>query len=198
MKKVLLLAVALMATVTMSAQQMYLKPMVGGTLATFTSSDDAKFKLGLVGGAEFGYKVMESLDVTAGALIAMQGSGYKDTNYLKDASATLTVLNIPILANYYIIPGLAVKAGIQPGFLLSSKSKGTEIYNGIEEKYENTSTDGLEKFGLSIPMGVSYEFSDFVIDARYNLGLTNVSKHNGDKKPKNSVFMLTLGYKIPF
>ena len=36
------------------------------------------------------------------------------------------------------------------------------------------------------------------IDARYNLGVTNVAKHNGDKKPKYSVIMLTLGYKIPF
>lgn len=28
----------------------------------------------------------------------------------------------PILANYYIFDGLAVKAGIQPGFLLSGKA----------------------------------------------------------------------------
>jgi hypothetical protein len=46
-------------------------------------------------------------------------------------------------------------------------------------------------------MGISYEFSDFVIDARYNLGLTKTNKE-GDKSIKNSVFMLTLGYNIPF
>lgn len=46
-------------------------------------------------------------------------------------------------------------------------------------------------------MGISYEFSNFIIDARYNLGLTRVTK---DPSPssKNSVIMLTLGYKIPF
>ena len=198
MKKVILMAVALMATVTMSAQQMYIKPMVGGTLSTFTKIDNSKFRLGLAAGAEFGYKIAEPFDVTAGLLFTMQGSGQKDTDYTKDVSVTHTMLNIPILANYYIIPGLAVKAGIQPGFLLSAKNKGTEVYNGKETEYESTSTDGLEKFGLSIPLGLSYEFSDFVIDARYNLGLTNVYKHNGDKKPKNSVIMLTLGYKIPF
>jgi hypothetical protein len=44
-------------------------------------------------------------------------------------------------------------------------------------------------------MGLSYEFSDFVIDARYNLGLTNVNKAS-DVKAKNAVIMLTLGYKI--
>ena len=56
----------------------------------------------------------------------------------------------------------------------------------------------LEKeFDLSIPVGLSYEFSDFVIDARYNIGVTNLSKLDL-AKPRNSVIMLTVGYKIPF
>ena len=44
-----------------------------------------------------------------------------------------------------------------------------------------------------------YEFSDFVIDARYNLGLSKIGKKEyTDTSNKNSVIMLTLGYKIPF
>ena len=189
-----MMAVALIATLTVNAQGMYIKPMVGGTLSTYTSVDDTKMRLGLVGGAEFGYKIAEMFDVTAGALFTMQGTGYKDDYETKDYSSTQTFLNIPVMANYYIIPGLAVKAGIQPGFLLSSKIKYT--HNGKD--YDSTETEGLEKFALAVPLGLSYEFSDFVIDARYNLGVTNVSKHNGSKKPKYSVIMLTLGYKIPF
>jgi hypothetical protein len=198
MKKILFLAVALMATMTMSAQNMYIKPMVGATMSKFTSIDDSKFRFGVVGGAEFGYKLAEPFDVTAGVLVAMQGSNYDDDPFMKDYSTSTTVLNIPVLANYYIIPGLAIKAGIQPSFLLGQKTKGTEIISGLEEKFEETSTDGSEKFTLDIPLGLSYEFSNFVIDARYNLGITKVAKHNVDKKPKNSVIMLTLGYKIPF
>ena len=158
--------------------------------------DDAKFKLGLVGGAEFGYNIVDQFGVTAGLLVAMQGSSYKDDAYIKDASATTTMLNIPILANYYIIPGLAIKAGIQPGFMLTAKSKGTEIYSGHEEKYEHSGTEGYKKFDFSIPLGLSYEFSDFVIDARYNLGLTNVMKDDPEKS-KHRVWQFTLGYKIP-
>ena len=51
----------------------------------------------------------------------------------------------------------------------------------------------MKKFDLSIPLGLSYEFSDFVIDARYNLGLTKIAE---DMDGKNSVIMLTVGYKI--
>ena len=47
---------------------------------------------------------------------------------------------------------------------------------------------------LSIPIGLSYEFSNFVIDGRYNWGLTKVAK---DSDSKNSVFQNTLGYKLP-
>lgn len=39
--------------------------------------------------------------------------------------------------------------------------------------------DACKKMNISIPIGVSYEFSDFVIDAHYNLGLTKVNKEGG-------------------
>lgn len=181
------------------AQEMFVKPMVGGTLSTVTGdhTSDAKFRLGLVAGAEFGYMIAPQFGVTAGALVSMQGANSKDNDYLKDASTTLTYLNIPILANYYIVPGLAVKAGIQPGFMLSAKQKGSEKILSSWVDYDESNTDGYKKFDFSIPIGLSYEFSDFVIDARYNLGLTNIIDDDHIKN-KNSVIMLTIGYKIPF
>ena len=199
MKKLMMIAALMVATLSANAQQMFIKPMVGGTLATLTGdADGAKMKLGLAAGAEFGYNINDMFAVTAGALVSLQGAKYDDTQYTKDMSTNLTYLNIPILANVYIVPGLAIKAGVQPGFLLSSKSKGKELIgSGTWDEYEVTGTDGLKKFDLSIPLGLSYEFSDFVIDARYNLGLTNINDH-GSAKVKNGVIMLTVGYKIPF
>ena len=46
---------------------------------------------------------------------------------------------------------------------------------------------------VSIPVGLSYEYSNFVLDARYNFGVTKVFE-NSDTK--NSVFQFTLGYKF--
>ena len=91
---------------------------------------------------------------------------------------------MPVLANVYVAPGFALKAGVQVGFLTKAKAEGLDF------------KELCNKTDFSIPLGASYEFSDFVIDARYNLGLTNVGKNVG--KNKNSVIMLTLGYKIPF
>ena len=196
MKKTLftILFVAL-AAVSASAQNMFVKPMVGGTLSTFTGdAEDVKMKFGFVGGAEFGYMVTPEFAVTAGLLASMQGAASKDNVFTKDFKTTLTYLNIAILANYYVAPGLAIKAGVQPGFMLSRKTSYTDLTDHID--VEDTSTDGMKKFDFSIPLGLSYEFSDFVIDARYNLGLTNIYDSD-NMKVKNGVIMLTVGYKIP-
>ena len=197
----MMIAAMMVATLSASAQevevgQFYLKPMVGATMAKVTGGD-MKMKVGLVGGAEVGVKVAEPFDVTAGLLFMMQGGKGKDSEFTKNASTTLTYLNVPIMAHVYVLPGLALKAGVQPGFLLTSKAKWSDTESGKWVDYDTTSKDGLNKFDLSIPMGISYEFSNFIIDARYNLGLTKVMKDPAPSS-KNSVIMLTVGYKIPF
>lgn len=213
MKKVFLAiaAVVLSATTAMAqseAGSVYFKPMVGGTLTTLTKLDDTKMKLGLVGGAEFGYQISDEFAVTAGVLASMQGAKSKKLTFTDngasvtgDGKYNMTYLNIPIMANYYVAPGLAIKAGIQPGFLLKNKLTATYRSGGVEVDFERSSTDGMAKVDFSIPLGISYEISDFVIDARYNLGLTSIYKKETSDffgvKPKNSVIMLTVGYKIP-
>ena len=183
MKKIMMIAAMMVVTLSASAQGMYLKPMVGATLASFRGGDveDQKMKVGLVAGAEFGYDFTENMGLTAGLLYTMEGSKTKGADY----NENLDYLNIPVLFNYYIIPGLAVKAGVQPGFLVRAN------YDDVDIK------DYYKKFDLAIPLGLSYEFSDFVIDARYNLSVTKIPDH-GDAKIYNSVIQLTLGYKIPF
>jgi len=188
MKKLFLIAALMVATLSANAQQMFIKPMVGGQLTTLTGDgvQNTKMKFGLVAGAEFGYNFSEQLGLTAGLLYSMEGSGVKNS----DDKWKTDYLNIPVLLNFYAAPGFAIKAGVQPGFLMSAKAGDTDM------------KDYLNKFDFSIPLGLSYEISDFVIDARYNLGLSNILKDDKgvhwDAKAKNSVIMLTVGYKIPF
>jgi hypothetical protein len=189
MKKIMMIAALMVATLSANAQQMFIKPMVGGTLTTLTGdAEDAKMKVGLVAGAEFGYNINEMFAITAGALYSMQGCAIKDA----DDNIKLDYINIPVLANVNVAPGLAIKAGAQFGFLMSAKAGDVDMKNH------------MEKFDFSIPVGLSYEISDFVIDARYNIGLSNLVKKDyrgvfgNDAKVHNGVIMLTVGYKIPF
>jgi len=164
--------------------QFILTPQVGATLSTLTDTNDSKMKVGIVAGANLEYPVTAALSFSGGLLYSMQGTKIKD----EDDAIKMDYLNIPVLAQYKIADGFKIKAGVQPGFLMSAKKGSKDLKD----------EDECKTFDLSIPMGISYEFSDFVIDARYNLGLTKTNKKEDDKSIKNSVFMLTLGYNIPF
>ena len=51
----------------------------------------------------------------------------------------------------------------------------------------------VKDFAFAIPVGVSYEYESFVVDARYNIGVTKALK---DADSRHSVFSITLGYKF--
>ena len=190
MKKVMILAVMMVASLTASAQWS-VTPKVGINLANITNADDASMRFGLVAGADLTYRVSQPFAISVGAFYSMQGAkeNVKIDGVKVEEKANLDYINLPILANVYVVPGLAIKAGIQPGFNVKHKYK-------VESQgysYEGDIED-FNSFDLSIPFGLSYEISDFVIDARYNLGLTKLID---EEKSKNSVFQFTVGYKIP-
>lgn len=88
-------------------------------------------------------------------------------------------INIPVTLNYYVAQGLALKAGIQPGFMVAK---------------DDMPDEAVKTFDLSVPVGLSYEYSNFVFDARYNIGCTKVFKHSD--KGYNNVIQITVGYKF--
>lgn len=218
MKKFFFAAMALMVSVFANAQnevgQISVAPVVGINLSTLTKTEGSKMKFGIAAGAVAEYGVTEQFGVSVGLIYSQQGCKYKDRDggdypieraeaYYDDYydwydyeyegydgpsgsdKLNLGYLNIPIMAQYYVIPGLALKAGIQPGVLVSAKSGSVKM-----KEYCN-------KFDVAIPVGASYEIANFVIDARYNIGLTKVPKKSYSySKANNSVFQFTVGYKF--
>lgn len=193
MKKLFALVAMVLAAGTMQAQmavgEFSVTPKAGLTLASLTNQDKSKINAGIVAGAEAEYQVLDILGVSAGLLYSQQGVSYDVPGTDK---LNVNYLNIPILANFYVYKDLALKVGIQPGFLLTATKK-TESGN---VKTETDVKDGVEGFDLSIPMGVSYEYMNFVLDARYNLGATKILKGVDARSSRNSVFMITLGYRF--
>lgn len=224
MKKVLMM-VAMMATAICANAQyepgtISIQPYIGANGATLTNME--KFPVydkmadnqaigGSVVGVDFEYQVTNFLGLSAGINYSMQGTGWKDTKLTidsesmecKDIKMETGYFNIPVIANIYLYKGLAIKGGVQFGFLTNADFKYTEEAKIDSRKVtQNTSVemkDDFKKVDISIPIGISYEFNNhLVLDARYNLGLSKVNKVSeaGEKDSKNSVFRLTLGYKI--
>lgn len=196
MKKLFLMALmAFIATTASFAQwsvgSITVQPKIGINGANITDADNSDSRIGLVLGGEFEYRVSPIFSLSAGALYSMQGckgTAEDDDGNTGDVSLKLDYINVPILANVYVVKGLAIKLGIQPGF--NVRHKATATVSGVNV---TTNLPGIKSVDFSIPIGVSYEFNRFVIDGRYNFGLTKLID---DSDSKNSVFQFTFGYKF--
>ncbi len=197
MKKIILLAAITLASVGAYAQHavgtVTLQPKVGLNVANVTEEKDSKTRLGLAAGLEVEYQLSDIVSLSAGAIYSQQG--YKKDWVIGgvdyERTAKLDYINVPILANVYVTKGLAVKLGLQPGFNISSKYNQKVTTAG--RVVETTSDMKAQSVDFSIPVGLSYEFGNVQLDARYNWGLSKVLEN---KEDKNSVFQITLGYKF--
>ena len=194
MKKMMIMAVMAIIAMTASAQKtlhekgtITLQPKVGLALGNFSGEytklagdDDPKMRTGIIAGVEGEYYINDWFSAAAGINYAQQG--WKRN----DVTIKLDYLNVPLTANFYVAPGLALKTGAQFGFLMSAKADDEDV------------KDVIEKLNVSIPVGISYEFSSFVIDARYNVAIAKCNKYdNGtDDKQRSDLVQITLGYKF--
>ena len=194
MKRILLaIFVAIVSTACFaqwSPGSFTIQTKVGLSVANVTNDDLAETRLGLVAGAEFEYQISNKFSLEAGLLYSQQGTKVKDSQY--KTTEKIDYLNIPILANIYVVPGLAFKFGLQPGINLCAKVKGSS--NGVDVTFDMKDFGyEVRSFDVSIPFGLSYEFNNIVIDGRYNLGLTKFIEHG---QSKHCIFQFTLGYKF--
>ena len=194
MKRISLFVFAVFATLSSFAQSpvgsVTFIPRVGVTIANVTNSQSDP-RIGVILGADAQYQASKVIALSGGLYYSQQGC--KDSDGGVTATLANNYLNIPLLVNAYVAPGLALKAGIQPAVLLTADVKASDGSNSGSMDIK----DAYETFDFSIPLGISYEFSKFVADFRYNLGLTKLLKDVGTQdNGKNSVFQFTLGYRF--
>ena len=208
MKRVMIFAAMLMTTVMAMAQHeegnFMVQPKVGLNIATLSDADKAITDLHF--GIEAEYMVTDNFSLGLGAILSNQGAKYdyyelnaKGEDVQSKYTVDLDYVHVPVLASYYVLPGLAVKAGVQPGFKMRAKAKFDDRTIDLDELYKLGSNllgedIKVSKFDLSIPVGISYEYKNIVLDARYNWGLIKVM--NVGDAFYNRCFMLSLGYKL--
>lgn len=163
--------------------------------------------------SEQGAKIDGSVD---GMVIDEMGSRWS-INTLMDGKLKCSYLNLPLMANIYIpsLKGLALKAGVQVGILTSDKittdvrlamrnldsfepwvlRDGTQ--NDVSLKnYSVEMSDVCKSIDFGIPLGLSYEYKNIVLDARYYFGLTKIDKTDDPDNAQNRYLSITLGYRF--
>ena len=186
---------AISASAQSEAGSFTLQPNVGFTYTTATGDlgDGRDGAFALTAGVEGMYMVNDKF----GAALGLNYTGYNTSVEVKKEDLVYSnyYFNIPVTANYYVAPGLAIKAGIALNFLSTAKLDG---YDEFEFDYGFVSAKGKVKdlyksTFFSVPVGVSYEFNSFVFDARYNFGVSKAAK-GGDGSFNALTF--TVGYKF--
>ena len=195
MKKLLTIIATAFIALSVSAQSeagsFTLQPNVGFTYTTATGDwgEGADGAFALTAGVEGMYMVNEKF----GAALGVNLTGYNTSVETRkdDVIYSNYYFNFPVTANYYVAPGLAVKAGIALNLLATAKIDDYDEYDfgfkslKVKDMYKSTF--------FTVPVGVSYEFNSFVFDARYNIGISKVAK---DDDGSFNALTFTVGYKF--
>ena len=209
MKRLILVASIMMLPVMAFAQPkagtLSIKPKVGLNIAYFGESQatltspisniSTPPRLGLAAGLEFEYQVKERVGLTVGAIYSQQGER-AEANNTWSSSVSMTAktdyINFPVLVNMYLKKGFALRVSVQPG--VNVKAGYTiDNYNSSSGKLSDLGLN-IKKFDLSIPLGLSYEYECFVIDARYILGVVNIV--DSSEKTWTRDVQITVGLKF--
>jgi predicted porin len=195
MKKLLMMLVMATVAMTASAQNTLrdkgsftLQPKAGVGIGTISGSwttiggEKDKARIGFVAGLEGEYYAADWFGLAVGLNYAQQGFKFEGEDFKE--TTKLDYLNVPIVGNFYVAKGLALKTGFQFGFLMNAKLDSQDI------------KDLCNKVNFAIPVGVSYEIENVVLDLRYNLGLNKTNKADNGNKARTDLIQITLGYKF--
>lgn len=171
---------------------------VGLNVSSMSDLDDSNSKPGFTAGVFADYRFNDWFALSADLLYSREGTTIKSDGYKQTMKSNY--LNIPILANFYVLDKLAFKVGVQPGIFLSAKIKDNSSGND-----ETVSVSDLYKgMDFSFPIGVSYEFFNrLIVEARYTIGAAKVldsgkfnEAYDIAPKSRNNYFTISAGYRF--
>lgn len=188
MKKLVFLVFTTGVFFTASAQIQF-GVKAGANFATLTGqgSDGATTKTDFHGGGFVRIPLINSFSLQPELLYSRQGA--KATSDGVVYNINQNYLNIPVLAKFQHGSGLYGETGPQFGFLLAANVAAGGTTQDVKSSYKSTDFSWAFGVGYKIPLiGAG-------IDARYNLGLSNIAATEvSGYSVKNSVFQIGVFY----
>lgn len=138
--------------------------------------DKTKTSVGFSAGISLKMNLLEWFALQPELLYTTKGAEYEFGSTTVDAN--LHYLDIPVLASIRLFNSpLSVYAGPQFSYLLKAKYK---IENPLlgEETLEDDNNENYEDWDLGLVAGLSLNFENFVIEARFNKGFRTVEKED--------------------
>jgi len=189
MKKICLIVLSVVASTTLLAQDPKFGLKGGINLATLANHpNDPDWRLGWHAGLLSHIHITPSFSLQPEVVYSSQGAEFKRFVNNQDLKLKLNYVNIPVLLQYNFNNGFRLQGGPQIGFLVNVADKVGDV------ELNSVSRDNFHTIDFSIPLGISYlSESGFGVDARYNLGVTNVVEGT-ERNIRNSGFQFGLFY----
>lgn len=207
MKKIFILAVALLGSAGIVSAQSTDKPIkfgvkAGANLSNIIKDDgNNSFKtdylVGYHAGITLDIKLLDNLAFTPEAVYSTKG--YKSTSSIGEFTQTTHFIDIPILASIKLGGGLNLVAGPQVSFLMSTTNKFETGFGTVEQQSIEDDSDRFKKSLAGGVIGFRYDFSNKLgINGRYALDFQKNNENGTSQTPefKNQVFQLGLGVKF--
>ena len=183
--------VAMFLAGVMQAQHVNIGIKAGLNLYNIKYNNDIKYdtKAGLHAGLLGHIHVTKNFAVQPELLFSAQGAKYTTAGV--DTKLNLNYLNIPVLLQYMFDNGFRFEAGPQVGLLLTAKADNGTTKTDIKSDLKPVDV------GLALGLGYIHVPSGFGVDARYNLGLSNINDDdNSTVKANNRGFQLGVFYQF--
>lgn len=200
MKKLFFIAAfGLMSVAATQAQEVRLGAKGGVNFANIGGDDingvDFKSRTGFHIGALVEIPVSERFWVQPEVLYTAQGSKATILN-ASETKLNLDYIQVPVMAKYYVVEGLALEAGPQIAFLVKAEGETSIGDTNVTSKLDK---DNFSSIDFSMGVGASYRLDmGLFFGARYNFGFTDINDSEvfDNKKLNNNVFQLSAGYSF--
>lgn len=195
MKKMILAATMMLVAMTVSAQRevgsLTIQPKFGGNLSLVCMDDDNldyEKAGGIIAGAELEYRMAKWFALSAGAQYSQEGGKTKVKGLNVTEKVNLDYVATPVMANFYVWKGLALKVGVEPAFKVHEKYDVPNALVGSKYGFGEA-----KNFELRTPVGISYDFGGLTLDLRFDVNRFKTMK---DRDFYNGCAQLTVGYKF--
>lgn len=119
---------------------------------------------------------------------SQQGAKYDIGN--AEGKFNLGYINVPVLVQYMFDNGFRLQAGPQVGFLVNAKNEVGNVETDVKNQLKSVD------FGIGAGIGYVDPSTGFGVDARYNLGLSNINEAASAGKAYNRGFQLGVFYLL--
>jgi hypothetical protein len=219
MKKLLLVASVVLMEVGVNAQEFRFGPKAGFAMSTMKideKQDDLgarkmspKYTFYIGGMAE--YKINDNFGLQAEVLYSPLGAKEKIDGINagvvfvgEQTKVELGTILVPISAKYFFTENISVAAGANFGVILTAKQKTVVGSDFISIDVEGEDGSGevdikkdIKKLNIAPFVGVEYMLENgLFFDARYSLGVSNLSNDGSGGKVTNSFAQIGVGFKF--